>query len=44
MEFEIINDILTSTVSKLFPNSTRHLNYFNKLDEENVRSEIPKSI
>jgi hypothetical protein len=42
MEFEILNDILTSTVSKLFPNSVKHINYF-KFEEECVKSEIPKT-
>lgn len=41
MEFEILNDILTSTVSKLFPNSVKHINYF-KFEEDYVKSEIPK--
>ena len=43
MELELINDILTSTVSKLFMNPAKHLNYF-KSNEENYRSDIPKSI
>ncbi len=42
MELEIINDILTSTVSKLFMNPSKHLNYFRSM-EENYRSDIPKS-
>jgi len=42
MELELINDILTSTVSKLFMNPAKHLNYF-KSNEENFRSDIPKS-
>jgi hypothetical protein len=41
MEFELVNDILTSTVSKLFLNQIKHLNYFRT--EEAVKSEIPKS-
>jgi hypothetical protein len=44
MEFEIINEILTSTVSSLFPNSARHLSYFKIEDGENIRTnDIPKS-
>ena len=43
MEFEIINDILTSTVSKIFPNTTKHLSYFRFEEEVHHRFEIPKS-
>jgi hypothetical protein len=42
MEFDILNDILTSTVAKLFPDSHRSLNYF-RCEEEYVKAEIPKS-
>ena len=42
MELELINNMLTATVSKLFMNPTKHLNYF-KANEENYRSDIPKS-
>lgn len=42
MELELINGILTATVSKLFMNPAKHLTYF-KSNEENYRSDIPKS-
>ena len=42
MEFEIINDILTSTVASLFPNKSMHLSYF-KIEEDNFKIDIPKS-
>jgi hypothetical protein len=42
MEFEIINEILTSTVANLFPNKSTHLSYF-KIDEEYAKMDIPKS-
>ena len=42
MEFEIINEILTSTVANLFPNRSMHMSYF-KSDEDVNKAEIPKS-
>jgi hypothetical protein len=42
MEFEIMNEILTSTVANLFPNKSIHLGYF-KTEEDNMRIDIPKS-
>lgn len=42
MEFEILNDILTSTVGRIFPDPKRCLNYF-KFEEEIIKNEIPKS-
>lgn len=42
MEFEIMNEILTSTVATLFPNRSLHLSYF-KQDEEQIKADIPKS-
>jgi len=42
MEFDIINDILYSTVSNLFPNKSMHLNFFIK-EEEPFKADIPRS-
>jgi hypothetical protein len=42
MEFDIINDILYSTVSNIFPNKQMHLNFFIK-EEEQFKADIPKS-
>lgn len=42
MEFDILNDILYSTVSNLFPNKAMHLNFFIK-DEEQFKADIPRS-
>lgn len=42
MEFEILNDMLYSTVSNLFPNKTMHLNFFIK-EEEQSKLDIPRS-
>ena len=42
MEFEIINEILTSTVANLFPNRSTHMSYF-KSEEEPNKIDIPKS-
>lgn len=42
MEFDIINDIMYSTVSNLFPNKTMHLNFFIK-EEDQFKADIPRS-
>jgi hypothetical protein len=42
MEFDILNDILYSTVSNLFPNKEKHLKNFIKF-EDSYKSEIPRS-
>jgi hypothetical protein len=42
MEFDIINDILYSTVSNLFPNKALHLNFFIK-EEDQFKADIPRS-
>jgi hypothetical protein len=42
MEFEIINEILTSTVANMFPNKSMHMSYF-KAEDEYVKIDIPKS-
>lgn len=42
MEFEIINEILTSTVANLFPNRSIHMSYF-KSEEDSNKADIPKS-
>lgn len=42
MEFDIINDILYSSVSNLFPNKTLHLNFFIK-EEDPYKADIPRS-
>ncbi len=42
MEFEIINEILTSTVANLFPNRSIHMSYF-KTEDDTTKAEIPKS-
>jgi hypothetical protein len=44
MEFEIINDILTSTVASMFPNRALHLSYFKQEEEYSTKApDIPKS-
>jgi hypothetical protein len=43
MEFEIINEILTSTVSNLFPNRSIHMSYFKSEEEGGTKADIPKS-
>ena len=42
MEFDILNDILYSTVSNLFSNKTMHLNFFIK-EEDLFKADIPRS-
>jgi len=42
MEFDIINDILYSTVSNLFPNKQMHLSFFIK-EEDTYKADIPRS-
>jgi hypothetical protein len=42
MEFDILNDILYTTVSNLFANKEKHLKHFIKF-EDNYKSEIPRS-
>ena len=42
MEFDILNDMLYSTVSNLFPNKAMHLNFFIK-EEELSKVDIPRS-
>jgi len=42
MEFELINEILTSTVSNLFPNKENHLSYFKSIEDQTARADIPK--
>lgn len=42
MEFDILNDMLYSTVSNLFPNKTQHLSFFIK-EEDQSKADIPRS-
>ena len=44
MEYEILNEILTSTVASIFPNKNVHLSYFKQNEETPIKSDIPRSI